>query len=455
MRYRLTRRGGRAMVLAASLLPGVAAAQPVATASAKTIRQTVVNQTVSGSLAIAWTGEPARGCAAAGLCGVGGAMQITPSGSTGEGGTGITPATVPIQVQGTAVARVLSTEPDGAAGPSCADPVSVDLSLLVRRTSAGLRAVDDPSQTFGTASAGRCAGPTAADLTGLQLPATHLGAYGYVLSGTTSYGAGPFLITVVSTLRARITVGGGFPGEPTTTTAPVVHIRHVLQEDASVRYRVVGTSGALRTTFTGLAAPLCAPLGACGASGSVRQTFAAGGSLSFSGQRQVSARVGRSTALADLSAGRLTANGGGTIPIAIGETWSSPQQVSCLDRSGGTVQLTASTLSHRRGVEVVADAGLGEGFSPGVFDPFRTRCPGPSSVDVLGSRESLATAVIAGGRIGAPRLTLTLRQTGAFTGSAYDGSRSGSVTLTLSRTHESGGTARGTIESIVKDGRRS
>ncbi|MGA2927578.1 MAG: hypothetical protein ABSG43_16595, partial [Solirubrobacteraceae bacterium] len=62
-----------AVALAAVMAGGVAAtavgASPAASARTLNLPKSV-NLTLSGSLAITWQGDPTRGCAAEGLCGV-------------------------------------------------------------------------------------------------------------------------------------------------------------------------------------------------------------------------------------------------------------------------------------------------------------------------------------------------------------------------------------------------
>ena len=73
-------------------------------------------------------------------------------------------------------------------------------------------------------------------------------------------------------------------------------------------------------------------------------------------------------------------------------------------------------------------------------DPWRTRCAGASSADISGGGP-FATATIPLSELGARQFTVTFVNTGLFQGASYDGARTGSVALTLQRTHETGGTS--------------
>jgi hypothetical protein len=444
-------------LVALAAAAGPAPARPTATASRT---QTEVTTSVSGSLALTWTADSARGCASVGLCGVSGSLQMSVSGGFGEASSGLlSPASVPIELQdGSATARVLTQSANGAVVSSCADLVPVDFSLTVRSTAAGLRAVADRAQTFQAPSAGHCAGPTSTDLEGLALPARRVGAGGYDLTGTTTYGAGPFTITAVSAVRAHATVrtgatvglAGGSGG-----SAPVVRRRTVLQEQATVEYRVTGVTGSLVTDFSGLPAPFCAAFGACGSSGALRQSFSTpSGSLGFTGTRDVTRPVREATALADLRAGRLGGGTSGGIPAltgTVGELFSAPGETPCSDTQSGPMQLAAMNLGRREDFQVVLDAGAAGGFPDGGLDALRTRCPGPTASDVVSARAGgLAAVTLAAQRIGAPRLALTFAPRGSFTGTAYTGTRTGSVVLSLVRERETGGTRRVQMLSIVR-----
>lgn len=446
MRGSILRAGLTAALTVTLALPGVASAAARATHS-----ETVI---LTGSLTIAWSGDSARGCAAAGECGVSGALQILPTGETSG-----TP-TVPLEVSDfNAAARVIGRGPDGSVQTSCADLVPVEVTLGIRHVAGRLRAV--MNGPFEAPSSGRCAGPTAQDLVGLSLPARRLGAHSYDLSGETTFGAGPFSVTTISTLRALVTIGGsatgaglgpigliGGTGGSFSGTFPVgspPQTHRVLQESAAYDYRIQGVTGTLSTTFAGLAEPLCLPVGACNTTGELSESFAAGGMITFSGSRTVKRRVGSAAALADLRAGRmrLTDTFSATlIREVLGERLRAATGMTCTAQ--GQLAFTGQSRSGGPGVdELLLGPGLQGGLGIPSADPVRTRCPGPSAEDVLGGRRApLATGAVTAGELGASQLSVTLNGAGDFTGSGYAGTRSGSVVLTLALVRARGGTRR-------------
>jgi hypothetical protein len=354
-----------------------------------------------------------------------------------------------------AVARVTELAAGGTA-TTCADLVPVDFEFSVRPSSAGAAsAVISGPGSFQLPSSGRCAGPTSADLGALELPARKLGGHGYDLSGQTTFGAGPFTVTATSTVRALFnprgnsigisSVSGSIPtGIGPRPRLPATH--RAFQENAQLVYRVQGFSGALMTSFAGLPAPLCDPLGACGSSGELSQSFSATGLVHFFGSRLVRRRVGSSAALRDLRGGHLALfDTFGQTPIdgVMSETLTRGDGTICSDRVQGSV--SGESVPARRGRLrfVLGNTGYA-GILPGGADPLRTRCPGPLGSDVSATGP-LASAQIPAGILGAHDLTITFDGGGTFSGGAYGGERGGSVALSLVLVHASGGTSRVTV----------
>ena len=436
---------GVTLAAAAPTAPA-AAADPAAPAAPRIVR-TARGFMPVGSLDYIWKGDPARGCAAAGLCGVAGSLQVVTGNSSSGGGPGLPP----IDIQdNNSVARVDRSSANGAAHP-CVDFVPYDVAFVVRHRPGGkLRAVPQ-GEGAQPASAGQCAGPTAADLLPVTLPARKLARGGYDLSGSVSFGAGPFAITVVSTIRALAVSPHSFgpvTPPPFTRGRRPPKARAVLAEQADVAYRVTGVQGGLTASFSGLASPFCAPLDACGGIGAVRLALAAPGHrLDFSGSRLVQRRVGSRRALADLRAGRLRLDANAyTLPLAGGVTgtFTSADATPCRDTvSGAAIELGEGSTRTAYRLSLSPPSSFPGFFGP---DELRTRCPGPGSSEILGTRP-LATGAVAAGDVGAPRLSVVLGAAGGFRGSAYAGTRAGSITLTLVRTHVSAGTRR--MRSVV------
>jgi hypothetical protein len=399
-----------------------------------------------GSLAYIWHGDPARGCALEGLCGVSGSIQIvTGDSSSSQGGT----RTPPVEISDDGSVARVDDASSGGAQRACDDVVPVDESFDVRNVGSGrLRAVLE-RDSFELPSAGRCAGPTAAELASVVLPARKLGRRGYDLSGSDSFGAGPFDVTVVSTLRALFvseSSGPVPPISPPVSPAPSPpKPRPALQEYAEVDYRVAGITGEVGASFSGLADPLCEPQGACGTAGQLSLALTANRQeLDFYGSRIVKRRVASAKVLADLRAGRLDLSDSAAALTLGGEltgTLTGGGGVSCSDRVAQHptgLSSSATRLVDHLKLDPSSPFGL---FSATSADTLRTRCPGPGNTDIIHGG-ALATASVAADEIGAPRLTISLGACGDFTGSSYRGVRSGSIVLTLARVRVSGGTRR-------------
>jgi len=157
----------------------------------------------------------------------------------------------------------------------------------------------------------------------------------------------------------------------------------------------------------------------------------------------VARRVGRARALNDLRHGRLHLDntlGDLAVRASIAETTSQAGEPTC---SSGDSVAPEGGLSSRSdgGTERLALSWAPNGFEGGPPDPFRTRCPGPSTQDILGlNGGSLASATVADGQLGGPRLTITFRARRRFAGPGYRGTRSGAVLLTLTRVRSTGST---------------
>jgi hypothetical protein len=432
------------VALPALIIPGVAVSAP------KRHGPRQVNVAFTGSLTITWTGSPAAGCAAVGVCGMSGSVELH-LGDTSASSVG---GSAPLEVSDSgAVARVETTAPGGTI-ITCADLVPLEFTLAVRRIGGTPRTTIDARRSLALPSAGRCAGPTGHDLSGLSLPARRFGAHGYDMSGQSSFTGGPFRVTAFSTMRAHITYGS--QGEPSLAGGSIIgttsgiasgrpaKARSALEESATVVYRMTRVSGALTTGFAGLAPPLCGALGACGTTGRLVQSFATRGTLSFSGTRIVRRRRSAAAALADLRRGRLRLSDSfpfNPIRVSTDEAISESDGVACRDTS--TVRL-GSTADRAHGAidELILSQNPG-GFPSGEPDPFRTRCPGPSAQDILGFRGTpLAAAVVSAGRLGDKRLLIVFSAQGGFTGSAYSGDRGGSVVLSLTLVRRRGVTRR-------------
>jgi hypothetical protein len=422
-----------AVSVTAALLSGALSAAP---ASGQVDYQPV------GALDYVWTGVTSRGCAAAGLCGVTGSLQVTPDGDEG-GGSGQPSVDVGDE---NAVVRVEYPALTGLPKRVCVDPMPYDVTFALARRHGRNASPVGVGEAFNDVSAGQCAGPTATDLGRVRLPVRKERNGDYDLSGSPSFGAGPFKVTVISKLRVLVSrvnfPGFSNPPFPRPRPGSFPQPRRVLAEEAHVSYRISGVSGAISDSFSGLPAPLCAGLGACGTSGSVRVALATiRQMLVLSGERIVAHRVSGARALRDLRAGRLGLFDN-TYELAptgsVTESDSGPGSTMCSDALTNPGPRFFSTGTRTADKIYLDPNGVNDVF--GDPEPLRTRCPGPSTETIAPG--AVAAGIVRASELGAPRIRLVLRNRGRFEGVGYRGTRSGAIELTLIRTKVTAGTVR-------------
>jgi hypothetical protein len=398
--------------------------------------------TTSGSITYTWQGDPARGCAAAGLCGVQGALILQSAGgssstSGGPPGGGID---VPLETLGATV-RVS----DGPGNGDCIDSAGLpggDLSIV---RGAGGREV---AHVRAGPSSGRCAGPRAQDLAALVLPVARSGGKlpRYDLHTTQSFAAGPFTGKIVSTIVVRSipnSPGSGSVGTGPVQVAPPAH--KVLLEQVILRYRLASLPSALDVAFAGETDPFCETLDSCGASGTLAFALPGlGQSFEVAASRQVSRRVDARQALADFRRGRLHSGGGAVAPQAgaggiadVTETYAGSGGLRCqsASQSPAQPQLLVEPGSARMGVAVTVLLNNQIGS-----DLLRTYCPGPSVTDVFGSNPAVARATIGVNQLLARHSVISVTASGGFAGTGYVGSRSGGLQFSLTLAHVRAGT---------------
>jgi hypothetical protein len=151
------------------------AAPAVPAAASVTSKQ--LSYSPRGSIDYVWTGVPSRGCAQAGLCGVTGSLQVIPESASTIGSPSIE------VTDGSSVVRV---EYSGSPARICVDPMAYDVNFRLTGRHAGA------PQPYADLSAGQCAGPVAGDLAAVRLPVRREANGDYDLSGSQSFGAGPF-----------------------------------------------------------------------------------------------------------------------------------------------------------------------------------------------------------------------------------------------------------------------
>lgn len=435
-------RSARWATLAVAIVAGLGAAAPAAARLPASGPAPTTTLRPVGSLTFLWAGDPARGCAAQGLCGVRGYLVVR----VGDSSSGA-PGLPPVELSDQAVtARVQERSASGASVSDCADLESVDFQLNLERSRGRVVRAASTQGALGWPSAGRCAGPTATDLSALVLPARRLGRRGFDLSGRRSFGAGPFEVTASSRLEALFQ-SSTFPFPPPTGPSGFrfPHGHPALTENVEVDYRIASAQGALGASFAGVGAPLCRSLGTCARTGTVSLVLGPGGHgpLAFFGTRMVRRHVTARRALRDLHAGRLSLqDSSSSLSFAGGLTGTllAPGAPACASALREPVDALSSAVRGRVDRFVL-------GGDLGVFpalDYLRSRCPGPTTADIAGPG-SLAAGSLPVSSLGARRLTLRLAGSGRFDAGGYVGSRQGSLTLRLIRTRIVAGTQRTTV----------
>lgn len=402
----------------------------------------------SGSITYTWQGDPARGCATVGVCGVQGALILGVGGgfSTSGGGPVRGLLDVPFNASGATV-RVA----DGAGAGECVDQPASQIGggdvLITRR---GGRLV---GRIEGALSSGRCAGPRNGDLAGVVLPVRRSGRgrVTYDLHTSQSFAVGPFSCRLVSTLVIRATPAGGSQSG-SSGAAPVAlppppppPPRHkVLLEQVTLRYRLASLPGAsVDVAFSGGPDPFCEALDSCGATGTLELTLPNfNQTLTVQASRPVARRVDARQVLADLRDGRLRPSGGEVggprpgITAEVAETVAGPGGARCQAASGTRVDqvfFTAGPSRSGRSVALVLN-------DPVDVGAFRTYCPGPSDIDVFGSGPAVARTSIGIAQLLARHSVVTLPLSGSFAGVGYVGTRSGALGFSLTRERIRAGT---------------
>jgi hypothetical protein len=431
------------------LLTGLAllAVLPAA-AHARTIRLHEAPIETSGAVVVSWHGDPARGCAAVGMCDTRGTITWDPADrgtlTLRRSGTGWRLDEEPeasLEGPGHTIAR--TTRADRG---TCVDSLPADFAGL------GLNGnvLTLGQSFFGTSdllSGGRCAGPRAADLKGLLPSATvdrsKLGT-GQTLdfASRRAFSAGALsgeLVSTVRVLMGRPRLGNSYEssGSDRSVAPDGGTARPVYYEQLALTYRLEKVAGTVSAVFDGLPDPGCGPLDACGLHGTVEHAVSGGtGRLEvFAGRRRpAGTRVTLAGALKAARTGRLPVNAFLTVRGLTARTTEETSRAdgdTCRDTVDGLEADLSAGVGRRadRRIELTLTRDRG-GFIGGGLDVLRTRCPGPSRSDIFGE-SSLGVGRIPYAALGTPALRVTLQRTGGFLSSAYVGSRRGGVTVDL------------------------
>src|SRR5947208_5368509 len=244
----------RARAFVAALAAGVLAAGVLAAApgSAAASRNTSLEFSANGSITVAWHGDPARGCAAAGMCGYSGTTTFprldyadlelihTRHGVVAEFGS--------IDSDGQTVVRVRREVPGGSPAVCVTHDITSSFTLDLSRAYAGRRWLSVGTDVLPAPMAsGQCAGPRLGDFVGslpsraIRLKALRRAGTRVSLAGRFPFRAGPLSGEVVSTLVLRSNGerresgfggGGGGPGPGGSRRTLTVDMRFRVRRSA-------------------------------------------------------------------------------------------------------------------------------------------------------------------------------------------------------------------------------
>jgi hypothetical protein len=399
-------------------------------------RDRTIEFRTSGALKVLWHGDPARGCAEAGMCGYSGTIDYPrrpqafiewfgPSGREFDpaGSTGLLDMTGPTRV------RVRREVPGGAPATCRASnrfaAFTLDISHAYRDRlwlTLGTRVFPGPTV------AGQCAGPLLADIAP-ALPSApvrlrHLARRGarVSLAGRFPFHRGPISGEVVSTLRMR---SEGARTEHENTHFGPEHVDRHRRLFVDLTFRIESAEGEVRSDFRAIDAPICARKDACGTHGSEVYSFTqGGGTVEVFGAMRTNAKhapsLRRAIRRIARHAGLEGFAYGGHVSALTTDVLLGPGRPQCTDRRrsgrpfldlGGHRRLTA---------RLSFDAPLLEG-----------RCPGPTDEQSLGGR--LATGHLGLGQLARRSPELALHANRSYKAGAFRGRHAAHVSIRLRR----------------------
>jgi hypothetical protein len=456
----------RALLLAAlgsAALPATAAAQFVAVSfgtGGPPVSATRAHVRITGAVTVDFHGDAASGCAGEAICDADGTITWEPKGSGDLFAFGYRDHGVRFE-QGSLVlgggpldqgdqtstfVRVRRTSSGGGPSGLCADAGGEDFDDFAFGPERGTSL---PIGVLGTGGSGaqpaaglhsRCAGPTAADVSGL-LPTRLIseaeirgGPHKLGFVGDRDFSAGGLAGTLHSTLVIHIGRGSPFDLRPGQSRGRTVKRRRRTLE---VRYHVDQVFGQVATDVIGLTDPdLCGPLDACGLMGSTTLAPRA-----TSGDAIISAEASARHSWRDLR--QAVGLSPGRPPKGVSSSglvyWGrdAGTVTSDLTRDGAAACSDSQPLSGGGGVSlrigaraVRARYGEGDQSAGGLFE---TRCPGPLLADVVGGG-ALASAAVPLRTFGPRQVTLRLRDGRSYSSDGYRGTTRPDITVVMHRT---------------------
>lgn len=401
---------------------------------------------VAGSLApkgvvtIAWHGDPARGCAAAGLCGYSGSVTMLANDGYYDftlAGRRLLDSYAFIEsYDRQPIVRVKRTEA-GAEGGACVDTLSgtaIDLNTARAGRNRLRLSLDEEG-----ISPGRCAGP---ELAGLLTKLPHrTRALSRIVagrarvadfSGDVAFSQGRFAGTIHSTLRVGFRKGDAGTFESRPPRAPGGR-RLIRVADVHAVYRVASLTGGISTSFGGLTDPPCADLDACGLSGSSSWAVSsAHGSFAFEAvARARRGDRGLRGALAAVRRGPASVYGEADLSRNLGTTTADLRRADggagCHDTASAS---SPGVAAYNEPATRLTFEFAGEDAFPSRTDLVRTGCPGPREDDVLGLGAPAAGSVSMK-VFGRKTMKARMRGSGRYERKAYAGTQSTDLTLGL------------------------
>jgi hypothetical protein len=434
-----------AVVVASLLAPALAGAQSTSGftlfgsgGTPFSVRQIPVRFT--GQLTVDFHGDPASGCAGAGLCGYTGtvswrppptgaleiyasrdhgrlsyAFDLAPGSLTSYPGISAGLATANVQLSESALAAPTS---------NCLDATATGNSFMlpVRHGRVAFTLVGASPSLLST----RCAGPLDSDVTPeipaptLPLSAVLRGRRAVSFAASHGFASHGFAGTVESTL----TVSLGRPGR-TSVTATRDHSLPFRQ--IQVLYRAT-LSGSIVEHIAGSADPaICTPLGSCGISGTV--TLAPHGT---DVPASINAVASARTPLRNLLTAVGVSTGGQTKGIVTTGvvTWDGGLATASLDQASGTCNDSAP-LEQGNLLLIGGNGRFEAQFEPGAYDTStgRTRCPGPADTGA----PFLAAGAVPAKRLDHRTIKLSLTKGSRFDDYGYTVHTVPHLVLTLTR----------------------
>ena len=434
-----------------SALGAVVCAFALATAAPAGARDrgTVVWVSVTGTASATWHGDPERGCADAGLCGYRGALTIRPRPGEAFGLAYPGEALTDNNTFGTdGVVRVRRQEADGTTS-GCVDAAPGLGQAALRFKRVGVRRLRAKLVAGGSVGS-RCAGPPQVSRPLRRLPSRtftvpRVGAASKTLdlSDVIPYAAGRFSGTVTSALKVHVRSARppDYPHDeefdPGTDAAPapLPPLRRFV--GLRERYRVVGLTGQAAVTFAAAPEPLCVTLDACGLAGKSTWSIAAArGFIEVDGSAPASrsdrglsgavAAIRRDRARNAYIYGDLAGAANGTTVADV----TRPDGASCHDTAAAKPPSIVGVAGSRRLRFLIGNANDDQPALAG--DLFRTGCPGPTTAEIVGSKD-LATGTVPSGWLARRRFAVDLNGGGRFSGAGFGGTRSAHLSLRLRR----------------------